>query len=61
MPDTSKHPYNGIGKIVCKFYDAEKKEYVPSHGTASIITKNLILTAAHVLHDKQNNTIADYV
>ena len=59
MPDTSIHPYNGIGKIVFKFYDAEKKEYVQGHGTASIIGTNLILTAAHVLHNKQNNTIAD--
>ncbi len=51
MSDTSKHPYNGIGKIVCKFYNAEKKEHMQSYGTASIIRTNLILTAAHVLHD----------
>ena len=50
--DTTAHPYNAIGKIVCKFYDQKTGNYVEESGTAFIVAKNLIMTAAHVLKSK---------
>ncbi len=45
------HPYNGLGKLITTFIDPKTKKKRWKNGSAFLIGKNLIMTAAHTLFD----------
>ena len=49
--DHSKAPYNGIGKILVKFYNPTTKSYIEVIGTAGIIGQIYIITSAHIIRN----------
>ncbi len=57
VKDTSVHPYNGIGRIICKIYDPETKKYIEKSLTAFIVAKNLIMTTLQALTFKKSKTM----
>ncbi len=59
VENTSIRPYNGIGKIIAKFYDPETEDYIEQAGTAFIVGINMIVTAAHVLKFKKLKILCD--
>jgi V8-like Glu-specific endopeptidase len=47
--NSAVHPYDGLGKLITTFIDVKTKKKTWKNGTAFLIAKNLIMTAAHNL------------
>jgi V8-like Glu-specific endopeptidase len=54
--NSAVHPYNGLGKLITTFIDAKTKKKTWKNGSAFLIAKNLIMTAAHNLFDIDEKT-----
>jgi hypothetical protein len=50
------HPYNGLGKLITTFIDPKTNKKRWKRGSAFLIGKNLIMTAAHTLFDVDEKT-----
>jgi V8-like Glu-specific endopeptidase len=48
--NSSVHPYNGLGKLITVVADPLTKQKRVKSGTAFLVAKNLIMTAAHNLY-----------
>jgi V8-like Glu-specific endopeptidase len=47
--NSAVHPYNGLGKLLVRVVDRKTDTKGQQYGTAFLIAKNLIMTAAHNL------------
>jgi V8-like Glu-specific endopeptidase len=49
--NSTNHPYNGLVKLITILINPQTKRTIKKNGTAFLIAKNLIMTAAHNLYD----------
>jgi V8-like Glu-specific endopeptidase len=50
VKDTSVHPSNGIGFVLCKYTDPQTGKKYSKRGTGFIIAQDTVLTALHVIY-----------
>ena len=48
--NSAVHPYNGLGKLIVEVVDPKTNRKGGGYGTAFLIAKDLIMTAAHNLY-----------